>query len=162
MILHAQINKEGRLNATLPELFRGKKVVIVLSEEYDSNPFKTTSQLQNESKAEHDETTYLLSSRANEKQLDQARKEFETGQWTEVDDLDELRAYPKTGIGKPEALKHKLSGLWSRRIDHENRLIYSFNDEHVYIWQARFHYINVPYENTRDEAIVDLEHQVGA
>lgn len=90
MILQVKINKDGTLNATLPELFWGKRVVIALSEEYDSNPFKTTSQLQNESKSEHNETAYLLSSRANEKQLDQARKEFETGQWTEVDDLDEL------------------------------------------------------------------------
>jgi hypothetical protein len=90
MILHAQINKEGRLNATLPELFRGKKVVIVLREEYDSEPFQTIYQLPNESKPEPDETAYLLSSSANEKRLEQARKEFEKGQWTEVDDLDEL------------------------------------------------------------------------
>jgi PHD/YefM family antitoxin component YafN of YafNO toxin-antitoxin module len=90
MILHAQINPYGTLNATLPKLFWGKRVVIVLSEEYDSEPFKTTSQLQNESQPEHDETAYLLSSPANEKRLEQARKEFERGQWTEVDDLDEL------------------------------------------------------------------------
>jgi toxin YoeB len=75
---------------------------------------------------------------------------------------EQLRTSPKTGIGKPEALKHQLSGLWSRRIDHENRLIYSFDDEHVYIWQARFHYVNVPDENTRDEAIVDFPHQVNS
>jgi len=31
---------------------------------------------------------------------------------------------PFTGIGKPEALKHNLSGLWSRRISREHRLIY--------------------------------------
>ncbi len=60
MILHAQINQDGTLNASLPELFWGKKVVIVLSEEYDYESFKTTSKLQNESKPEHDETAYLL------------------------------------------------------------------------------------------------------
>jgi len=70
---------------------------------------------------------------------------------------EQLRTTPKTGIGKPEALKHKLSGLWSRRIDHENRLVYSFDDETVYIWQARFHYVNVPDEEMRIEAIADLD-----
>jgi hypothetical protein len=90
MILQAQINQDGTLNAALPKLFRGKKVVIVLSEEYDSGSFKTTTQLHNEPKPEPDETAYLLSSSANEKRLEQARKEFEKGQWTEVDDLDEL------------------------------------------------------------------------
>jgi len=70
---------------------------------------------------------------------------------------DQLRITPKTGIGKPEALKHQLSGLWSRRIDQENRLIYSFDDEYVYLWQARFHYIHIPDVETRNEAIADLE-----
>ncbi|WP_425363414.1 Txe/YoeB family addiction module toxin [Candidatus Tisiphia endosymbiont of Hybos culiciformis] len=43
--------------------------------------------------------------------------------------LDNILLTPYDGIGKPEPLKHKLSGFWSRRIDHEHRLIYSFNDE---------------------------------
>lgn len=29
------------------------------------------------------------------------------------------------GIGKPEPLKGNLKGLWSRRINHEHRLVYS-------------------------------------
>lgn len=36
---------------------------------------------------------------------------------------------PYSGIGKPEALKYELSGLWSRRIDRENRLIYEVREE---------------------------------
>lgn len=28
------------------------------------------------------------------------------------------------GIGKPEPLKGDMSGFWSRRIDHVNRLVY--------------------------------------
>ncbi|EDN67365.1 Addiction module toxin, Txe/YoeB [Beggiatoa sp. PS] len=88
--------------------------------------------------------------------------------WKQTDDkiyqklkrlTEQLRLTPKTGIGKPEALKHQLSGLWSRRIDKENRLIYSFDDEYVYLWQARFHYVNVPNAETRNEAIADLESQ---
>ncbi|MEA2028454.1 MAG: Txe/YoeB family addiction module toxin [Campylobacterota bacterium] len=34
---------------------------------------------------------------------------------------------PTQGQGKPEALKHNLSGLWSRHISQKDRLIYSFN-----------------------------------
>lgn len=47
---------------------------------------------------------------------------------------------PFTGIGKPEPLRHVLSGAWSRRIDESNRLVYYVTDEHVVVLQARFHY----------------------
>jgi len=73
---------------------------------------------------------------------------------------EQLLITPKTGIGKPEALKHQLSGLWSRRIDQENRLIYSFDDEYVYLWQACFHYVDVPNIDTRSEIMADLENEV--
>jgi toxin YoeB len=33
-------------------------------------------------------------------------------------------AHPFTGLGKPEPLKHRLQGHWSRRIDAKNRLVY--------------------------------------
>ena len=38
---------------------------------------------------------------------------------------------PFEGIGKPEALKHELSGYWSRRIDAEHRIIYEIIDENT-------------------------------
>jgi toxin YoeB len=38
--------------------------------------------------------------------------------------LEELSEHPVTGTGKPEMLKHQLSGLWSRRINGEHRLVY--------------------------------------
>jgi toxin YoeB len=38
---------------------------------------------------------------------------------------------PYSGVGKPEALKHELSGKWSRRIDREHRLIYEIIDENT-------------------------------
>ena len=44
------------------------------------------------------------------------------------------------GLGKPEALKYELVGLWSRRITPEHRLIYTLDDEHIYILQCRGHY----------------------
>jgi toxin YoeB len=47
---------------------------------------------------------------------------------------------PFAGIGKPEPLKHILSGAWSRRIDDTNRLVYYVTDEHIVILQARDYY----------------------
>jgi toxin YoeB len=47
---------------------------------------------------------------------------------------------PFTGIGKPEPLKHILSGAWSRRIDDANRLVYYVTDDYIVILQARDHY----------------------
>lgn len=51
-----------------------------------------------------------------------------------------IQETPFTGIGKPEPLKHSLSGLWSRRINHEHRLIYSVKSELIIIYNCRFHY----------------------
>ena len=45
-----------------------------------------------------------------------------------------------SGIGKPEPLKHKLKGLWSRRITKEHRLIYRVGNEEIVIVSCRFHY----------------------
>lgn len=51
-----------------------------------------------------------------------------------------LRGNPTTGLGKPEALRHNLSGLWSRRISHKDRLIYKFDDNYIYIFAIGGHY----------------------
>ncbi len=46
--------------------------------------------------------------------------------------LEIIPETPYTGIGKPESLKHRLSGLWSRRINQEHRLVYEvIEDENV-------------------------------
>lgn len=45
-----------------------------------------------------------------------------------------------SGIGKPEALRFKYSGLWSRRITDEHRLIYQVMDDEILIFKCRFHY----------------------
>jgi toxin YoeB len=47
---------------------------------------------------------------------------------------------PEDGIGKPEALKENLSGLWSRRIDDVNRLIYAIEKDQLVIIASRYHY----------------------
>ena len=44
------------------------------------------------------------------------------------------------GIGKPESLKHGLSGYWSRRINDEHRLVYKVFDGQILIAQLRYHY----------------------
>ncbi|MDY0904319.1 Txe/YoeB family addiction module toxin [Pedobacter sp. CFBP9032] len=54
--------------------------------------------------------------------------------------LKDISRNPFTGIGKPESLKHKYSGFWSRRIDDEHRLIYKFEDDEILIIKCRFHY----------------------
>ena len=54
--------------------------------------------------------------------------------------LEDIAAHPYTGIGKPEALKYELSGMWSRRI---NAIIYKVLGEvvEVQIMPMRYHYV---------------------
>ena len=54
--------------------------------------------------------------------------------------LKDISRNPYTGIGKPEPLKHKYSGFWSRRIDLEHRLIYKIINDEIRIAKCRFHY----------------------
>ena len=51
-----------------------------------------------------------------------------------------IKRDPFKGIGKPEPLKHDLAGYWSRRIDHEHRLVYEVQDDAIIIVQCRYHY----------------------
>jgi len=44
------------------------------------------------------------------------------------------------GIGKPEPLKHILSGFWSRRINNEHRIVYKIENDSILIAQLRYHY----------------------
>lgn len=54
--------------------------------------------------------------------------------------LESIQETPFEGIGKPEGLKHNLSGLWSRRIDRGNRLIYEVTSDIVYVHSMKGHY----------------------
>jgi toxin YoeB len=47
---------------------------------------------------------------------------------------------PFEGIGKPEPLKHALSGYWSRRINDEHRMVYTGDGDALLIAQLRYHY----------------------
>ncbi|NEO57483.1 MAG: Txe/YoeB family addiction module toxin [Okeania sp. SIO3B5] len=54
--------------------------------------------------------------------------------------IKDIQRDPFSGLGKPEALKYDLSGLWSRRITQEHRLVYSVYDEEIVIISCKFHY----------------------
>ncbi len=54
--------------------------------------------------------------------------------------INETKRLPYEGIGKPEPLKHALSGYWSRRINDEHRFVYKVAEDAVYIPQLRYHY----------------------
>lgn len=54
--------------------------------------------------------------------------------------IKDIQRNPFSGIGKPEALNFKYSGLWSRRINDEHRLVYRIADGNLHILKCRFHY----------------------
>ena len=54
--------------------------------------------------------------------------------------LKEIEREPYSGIGKPEPLKHNLSGWWSRQIDDANRIVYRIKNERIEIAQCKGHY----------------------
>ena len=54
--------------------------------------------------------------------------------------IQEIVREPFSGAGKPEPLKHGLSGYWSRRINDEHRIVYRMSEDAVLIAQLRYHY----------------------
>jgi toxin YoeB len=54
--------------------------------------------------------------------------------------IQDVQRDPFQGIGKPEPLKHELSGCWSRRIDGEHRLVYQVQENKIRILSCRYHY----------------------
>lgn len=69
--------------------------------------------------------------------------------WAEADRRVLLRVFdlvesvlrdPFAGIGKPEPLKHKAKGAWSRRLTKEHRLVYLVGEGRIDFLQARYHY----------------------
>lgn len=51
-----------------------------------------------------------------------------------------LRNDPSAGLGKPESLKHNLTGLWSRRISQKDRVIYKYDDSFIFIFAIGGYY----------------------
>jgi len=54
--------------------------------------------------------------------------------------IKESAKTPLQGSGKPEILKHEFSGFCSRRINHEHRLVYSFDESSIEIISCKYHY----------------------
>lgn len=54
--------------------------------------------------------------------------------------IEDICEHPFTGKGKPEPLKHNLSGLWSRRITQEDRIVYEVENGKINILSLRGHY----------------------
>jgi len=54
--------------------------------------------------------------------------------------IKDIQRTPYEGMGKPESLKYDLTGIWSRRIDREHRLVYQVNENEILIYSCRYHY----------------------
>jgi toxin YoeB len=54
--------------------------------------------------------------------------------------IREIIRDPYSGCGKPEPLRHGLTGYWSRRINDEHRIVYRPTEDAILIAQLRYHY----------------------
>ena len=54
--------------------------------------------------------------------------------------LAECTRSPFDGVGKPEPLKHNNQGLWSRRINEEDRIVYDVTDSAIIVHSLKGHY----------------------
>ena len=55
--------------------------------------------------------------------------------------IQDVLREPFSGLGKPEPLKHALSGFWSRRITDEHRMVYRIEADALLLAQLRYHYL---------------------
>ena len=79
--------------------------------------------------SDHAWEDYLYWQRTDRKILDRVNKL-----------IKEILRSPFEGTGKPEPLKHGLSGYWSRRITDEHRIVYKVEGDSLLIAQLRYHY----------------------
>ena len=54
--------------------------------------------------------------------------------------IRDIERDPFSGIGKPEPLRGNLSGMWSRRIDQSNRLVYEVSGDTLMLHSAKDRY----------------------
>lgn len=54
--------------------------------------------------------------------------------------IEDIMRDPFDGLGKPEPLKYLASNTWSRRLTHQDRIVYRVKDDRIDFIQARFHY----------------------
>ncbi len=79
--------------------------------------------------SEHAREDYLYWQRTDRKILDRINKLIKA-----------IQRSPFEGTGKPESLKHGLSGYWSRRITDEHRIVYKVEEDSLLLAQLRYHY----------------------
>ena len=79
--------------------------------------------------SEHAWEDYIYWQRTNKKTLKRIK-----------DLIKDIQNNKYQGIGKPEPLKHSLSGYWSRRITNEHRIVYKIDNNKVLILQLRYLY----------------------
>ncbi|RFZ92019.1 Txe/YoeB family addiction module toxin [Mucilaginibacter conchicola] len=73
--------------------------------------------------------------------LQEWRKSGNAGVQKKISELiASIKETPFEGVGKPEPLKHQLTGKWSRRINHEHRIVYSFDNDIISIYSLKGHY----------------------
>lgn len=53
--------------------------------------------------------------------------------------IKDMKRHPFEGIGKPERLLDNLSGLWSRKIDSKDRIIYAVSDGSIIVYSCKDH-----------------------
>ncbi len=54
--------------------------------------------------------------------------------------IAEIKADPFAGSGNPEALKHELTGKWSRHLTQRDRIVYELVNDEIWVYQCRYHY----------------------
>ena len=54
--------------------------------------------------------------------------------------IQSIQTDPFKGIGKPEPLRHNYSGMWSRRINREHRIIYEIAGGNIIVHALKEHY----------------------
>jgi toxin YoeB len=54
--------------------------------------------------------------------------------------FSDMKKHPFEGVGKPEPLRYELTGKWSRRINHEHRIVYSVTENIINVYSLRGHY----------------------
>jgi toxin YoeB len=69
------------------------------------------------------------------------KKSGNTGVQKKIEELlQSITETPFRGVGKPEPLKYESSGKWSRRINHEHRIVYSLDGDKLNIYSLNGHY----------------------
>lgn len=83
----------------------------------------------------------IIFSPTAQKDLEFWKKSGNKGIQNKITDLlKSILETPFTGIGKPEPLRYNYSGLWSRRINREHRIVYEVTKEIITILSLKGHY----------------------